>query len=107
MREWLKRRYRSVVHGLIRRYLSRCAGSFHTGPYGEDGRYIVLMSETGYHIFKNGPQDYGLMQIYRDDRGFFVALPGFSNPQASPIVRLDWYAAAGWLKELKEQSYEK
>ena len=33
-------------------YLRQCAGAFHSFPYGEQGRYVVLMNELQYHNHK-------------------------------------------------------
>lgn len=90
------KRIRSIIHKAIVRYLRHCGGSFHCGGYGEDGRYALLTTEIGYHIFKNGPQDYGLMQIYKDKKGYFVALPGFSNSRDSLTIGIPAETATGW-----------
>jgi hypothetical protein len=44
----LKNAIRHLVHGLVAWYLKR-NGTFHVYPYGPDGRYVVLMSESEYH----------------------------------------------------------
>ena len=91
---------RSLIHRVIVRYLRRCAGAFHSGNYGSDGRYVVLMNDADYGLWGRGKRA-GLMQIYKDPQGYFVALPDFSNPQASPIVRLKYYDVQGWFNELR------
>ena len=42
---------RHLLHKAICWYLRRCLGAFHCYPYGEDGRYVVLMNEDRYHDF--------------------------------------------------------
>lgn len=44
MRKW--------IHRVVKWYLVRVGGAFHTGPYGYMGRYIVLMDESEYHWSK-------------------------------------------------------
>lgn len=39
---------RHAIHKLIVWYLRRCDGAFHCYPYGERGRYVMLMTETQY-----------------------------------------------------------
>jgi hypothetical protein len=36
------------LHRLIVWYLRRCGGAFHHGPYGEQGRYVELMTDAQY-----------------------------------------------------------
>lgn len=48
---------RDLLHSCIAWYLRRCAGAFHVYPYGERGRYVVLMDEDAYHRFKNPPKE--------------------------------------------------
>jgi hypothetical protein len=40
-----------ALHKLIVWYLRRCGGAFHCYPYGERGRYAVLMTERQYHRY--------------------------------------------------------
>lgn len=39
------------VHQAIVAYLKRCGGTFHSGEYGEQGRYVALMTEQQYHYY--------------------------------------------------------
>lgn len=39
---------RHLIHKVICWYLRRCGGAFHCYPYGERGRYVVLMDEQQY-----------------------------------------------------------
>ena len=48
-RKWII--MRKIIHKLILKYLIKCGGSFHTNPYGNTGRYIVLMNERQYHDY--------------------------------------------------------
>ena len=43
---------RHFLHKLIIWHLHRCAGAFHAYPYGERGRYVVLMTDSDYHYYK-------------------------------------------------------
>lgn len=36
------------VHKAIVWYLIRCGGAFHSGAYGEDGRYVKLFTDAEY-----------------------------------------------------------
>ena len=83
----LQRAFKAIVHGAIRRYLMRCAGAFHTGHYGLFGHYVVLMTDAEYSLWKNGKRP-GLVNIYKDGDSYFLALPDFSNLQASPTIWL-------------------
>lgn len=40
-----------IIHKAIVWYLKKVRESFHTGAYGDDGRYVVLMTEVEYHQF--------------------------------------------------------
>lgn len=40
-------------HKIIVWYLRHCWGAFHCYPYGEGGKYVVLMSDADYHTYKN------------------------------------------------------
>jgi len=42
---------RKIIHWLIVWYLRKCWGAFHAFPYGEQGRYVVLMNEKQYHKY--------------------------------------------------------
>lgn len=33
-------------------YLRRCGGTFHNCPYGENGKYIVMMSDKKYNEYQ-------------------------------------------------------
>lgn len=44
---------RRLIHALIVRYLKSCWGSFHHGRYGPEGQYVVLMTDDGYHQYRN------------------------------------------------------
>lgn len=44
---------RKLIHRAICWYLGKCGNAFHTYPYGEQGRYVVLMTEANYQNFKN------------------------------------------------------
>jgi len=44
---------RKLIHRAICWYLRKCAGAFHTYPYGETGRYVVLMRDDQYHYWDN------------------------------------------------------
>jgi len=55
-------------HRLIVRYLRRCGSAFHHNPYGERGRYVVLMTEGEYHRFqKREPKEEGYASLYGAD----------------------------------------
>lgn len=64
---------RSMLHKFYRWYLDRiCGGSHHTGPYGENGRYIVLMTERQYHRYSHlsrscDPGERLLAQVRNED----------------------------------------
>lgn len=48
-REWGEMEWwRKPVHRAIKWYLVRCGGAFHTGAYGPDGRYVVLVRDSAY-----------------------------------------------------------
>jgi len=49
----MKRLIRKYLHHFIARYIKRCGGAFHTYPYGENGRYVVIMNEEEYHLYQN------------------------------------------------------
>lgn len=83
----IKRAYRAIVHSVIRRYLIWCAGAFHTGHYGLYGHYVVLMTDAEYSLWKTGKRP-GLVNIYKGDDAFFLALPDFSNLETSPTIWL-------------------
>ncbi|WP_424236364.1 hypothetical protein [Bhargavaea ginsengi] len=44
---------RKIVHRLIVNYLIKCGGAFHHGAYGENGKYVALMSDKKYHDYQN------------------------------------------------------
>lgn len=53
-REILFNKYvRKYIHNAIVWYLKRCGGAFHSGPYGENGKYVALMSDEKYHHYQN------------------------------------------------------
>lgn len=39
---------RHLLHKAICWYLRKCDGAFHCYPYGPDGRYVKLMTESEY-----------------------------------------------------------
>lgn len=41
------------IHNAIVWYLKRCGGAFHNGPYGENGKYVALMSDDQYGRYQN------------------------------------------------------
>ena len=44
--------WRVPLHRFYRWYLrASCGGAHHVGPYGHDGRYIVLMTDDQYHRY--------------------------------------------------------
>lgn len=43
--------FRKIVHELIIKYLIKCGGAFHCRPYGENGVYVALMSDSKYHEY--------------------------------------------------------
>lgn len=47
-----ERLYRKIIHHFIVKYLIKCGGAFHHGPYGENGRYVALMSDKKYHEYQ-------------------------------------------------------
>lgn len=49
----LKMVYRKIIHRFIVRYLISVGGAFHHGKYGENGRYVALMSDTTYNKYTN------------------------------------------------------
>ena len=49
--------WRKPLHSLYRRYLVSCGGDHHTGPYGPNGRYVVLMTEEQYHRYTHLARD--------------------------------------------------
>lgn len=49
--------WRGPLHTCYRRYLVSCGGNHHTGPYGPEGRYIVLMDEGQYHRYTHLARD--------------------------------------------------
>ena len=57
---------RRVIHSLIQKYLNSCGGNFHTGKYGEKGKYIVLMSDEDYSTFQS--LKYSERPIYEQTR---------------------------------------
>jgi hypothetical protein len=42
---------RKHIHRLIVWYIKRCGGAFHHGKYGDNGRYVALMSDRKYHEY--------------------------------------------------------
>jgi len=48
----MKRIIAGFLHSFIAGYLQTCAGAFHAFPYGNSGRYVVLMNERQYHEYK-------------------------------------------------------
>lgn len=48
----LRKLYKKIVHKLIVKYLISCWGAFHHGKYGENGIYVVMMSDEMYHEFQ-------------------------------------------------------
>lgn len=50
--------WRRPLHSFYRWYLREsCGGDHHTGAYGPDGRYIVLMNEDQYHRYTMTARD--------------------------------------------------
>jgi hypothetical protein len=45
--------FRKSIHKLIVRYLLKCGGCFHTGPYGERGAYVALFSDREYGEYQH------------------------------------------------------
>ena len=43
---------RKHIHNIIVWYLKRCGGAFHHYPYGENGKYIAMMSDKKYHEYQ-------------------------------------------------------
>jgi len=43
---------RGVIHRLIVKYLLRCGGAFHSGPYGEQGKYVRLFTDKEYDEYQ-------------------------------------------------------
>lgn len=41
------------LHEFVVQYLSGCGGTFHSGPYGKDGRYVTLMTDEEYADYQN------------------------------------------------------
>ena len=37
--------------------IKKCGGAFHINPYGEKGRYVVIMNERQYHNYKWKAED--------------------------------------------------
>ena len=48
----MKNAVRHLVHGFISWYLNRVGRAFHVHPYGNLGRYVVIMTEGQYHEFR-------------------------------------------------------
>lgn len=48
----MKWKIRFIIHRLIVKYLRSCGGAFHHGQYGQDGKYIVMMSDSRYHDYQ-------------------------------------------------------
>jgi len=57
---------RHLIHKIVVWYLRRCAGAFHAYPYGPTGRYVVLMTDWQYHIWKQ-VESRRLRQLRKDD----------------------------------------
>jgi hypothetical protein len=50
--------WRRPLHIFYRWYLREsCGGDHHVGPYGPDGRYIVLMTEAQYNRYTRFARD--------------------------------------------------
>lgn len=39
---------RTHIHKFIVWYLKRCGGTFHSGAYGENGKYVKLFTDEEY-----------------------------------------------------------
>lgn len=48
----MKWKIRFIIHRLIVKYLRSCGGVFHHGQYGQDGKYVVMMSDISYHNYQ-------------------------------------------------------
>jgi hypothetical protein len=49
----MKRKINSLIIKFIVWFLeNRCGGAFHCRPYGELGRYVVIMTDKEYHDFQ-------------------------------------------------------
>lgn len=64
---------RRILHRFYRWYLEkRCGGDHHTGQYGHNGRYIVLMNERQYHryaaIARQSDPGERFLKIRRDEQ---------------------------------------
>ena len=49
---------REFLHGFIIRFIAwymyeQCGGASHVYPYGNKGRYVVIMNERQYHDFRH------------------------------------------------------
>lgn len=65
------------LHKFIAWYLRRCGGAAHCYPYGEQGRYLVLMDDDTYHRFKclahgRTPEEFHKMVWSLRDAGVWV-----------------------------------
>lgn len=49
----INRVLRRHIHKLIVWYLKKCGGAFHSGKYGIEGKYVVLMNDNAYSDFQN------------------------------------------------------
>lgn len=47
----INRLVKKYIHHCIVKYLKKCGGAFHSHPYGDSGRYVVLMDESKYHRY--------------------------------------------------------
>ena len=43
---------RKHIHKAIVWYLKRCGGAFHSGAYGENGKYVKLFSDAEYNDYQ-------------------------------------------------------
>lgn len=49
---YMRNAIRSFIHGFISWYLNRVGRAFHVHPWGIRGRYVVIMTESQYHEFR-------------------------------------------------------
>lgn len=68
---------RHLWHKAIVWYLRRCAGAFHAYPYGTDGRYVVLMTDDGFHAHRNAEAKIERLQdaLYAAECETVIGLP--------------------------------
>lgn len=43
---------RKYIHKIIVWYLKKCGGAFHSGPYGDNGKYVKLFTDKQYSEYQ-------------------------------------------------------